>query len=197
MRKGERTKEKIVAQTAPLFNRKGFAGASVADIMELTGLRKGGIYNHFATKDELALEAFDYSVARIRERLDAALEGKTLTADRLIAMAGVFAEHIVNPAIPGGCPLLNTAVDSDDTHPQLRQRVLDAMERWHTLVRGTVRKGIARGEIRSDVDPDSFSTLFIASLEGGVMLSKLYGDTTHMDLVVEFLSSHIRSIASV
>ncbi len=137
MRKGERTKGKIVAQTAPLFNRKGFAGASMADIMEATGLRKGGIYNHFTTKDELALEAFDYSVARIRERLDAALEGKTLTADRLIAMAGVFAEHIVNPAIPGGCPLLNTAVDADDTHPRLRERARDAMERWHTLVRGT------------------------------------------------------------
>ena len=68
MAKARQTREKIIQQAAPLFNQRGFAGASLADLMRLTGLTKGGIYNHFDSKDEIALEAFDYLVGIVRQR---------------------------------------------------------------------------------------------------------------------------------
>ena len=57
MSKAEKTKENIVKQAAALFNQKGYSGSSISDIMQATGLQKGGIYNHFNSKEELALEA--------------------------------------------------------------------------------------------------------------------------------------------
>ena len=48
-------------KAAPLFNQKGYAGTSLSDLMDATGLQKGGIYRHFSGKEELATEAFDYS----------------------------------------------------------------------------------------------------------------------------------------
>ena len=51
--KGERTREEIIQQAAVVFNRQGFAGASISDIMRETGLEKGGIYNHFASKEDI------------------------------------------------------------------------------------------------------------------------------------------------
>lgn len=61
MPKAKETKEKIVKQAAELFNQQGYAGSSISDIMRATGLQKGGIYNHFHSKQELALAAFDFA----------------------------------------------------------------------------------------------------------------------------------------
>ena len=61
MTKGEQTRRKIVEAAAPIFNKHGYDGSSLHDLMEATGLKKGGIYRHFASKEELAAEAFDYT----------------------------------------------------------------------------------------------------------------------------------------
>src|SRR5262249_16855404 len=61
MIKGEQTRKKIVQAAAPIFNQRGYEGSSLNDLMEATGLQKGGIYRHFTSKEELAAEAFDYT----------------------------------------------------------------------------------------------------------------------------------------
>ena len=61
MTKGEQTRRKIVEAAAPIFNQRGYEGSSLNDLMEATGLKKGGIYRHFTSKEELAAEAFDYT----------------------------------------------------------------------------------------------------------------------------------------
>ena len=61
MRKGAATRPRIIAQAAPVFNQRGFSGCSMQDLMDATGLEKGGIYRHFESKEELAAEAFDYA----------------------------------------------------------------------------------------------------------------------------------------
>jgi AcrR family transcriptional regulator len=61
MSKGERTLRKILEKVAPIFNKHGYEGSSLTDVMAATGLRKGGIYRHFASKEELSAEAFDYT----------------------------------------------------------------------------------------------------------------------------------------
>src|SRR5262245_34442234 len=67
--KGEETRLRILERAAPLLNRHGFANAPVSEIMRATGLQKGGLYNHFASKEELSLAAFDHMVERINEKV--------------------------------------------------------------------------------------------------------------------------------
>jgi len=85
-RDGEATRNRIVAQTADLLNTDGYLRTPVSEIMRVTGLQKGGIYNHFESRQALALEAFDYAVERMRERLLRALKGKTSAKDKLVAL---------------------------------------------------------------------------------------------------------------
>ena len=54
MSKGQLTRQRIIAQAAPLFNQRGYEGCSINDVMAATGLEKGGIYRHFESKEELA-----------------------------------------------------------------------------------------------------------------------------------------------
>ncbi|HEU4885220.1 MAG TPA: TetR/AcrR family transcriptional regulator, partial [Longimicrobium sp.] len=196
MRNGEQTRENIIRQAAALFNQQGFAGASMSDIMLATGLQKGGIYRHFESKEALALEAFDYAVAQMAGRFGSTLAGREHAIDRLHAVIDVFARLHDDPPVPGGCPMLNTAIESDDGNPALRDRARTAMDGLRTLIRQTVRKGIPRNEVRDDVDGDELATLMISTLEGGAALSRLYGDGVHLqraaDAMRRYLDERVR-----
>ena len=113
--KGTRTRQRIVEQAAVLFNTRGVAGASIADVSLATGLEKGGVYNHFETKEALALAAFDYAAKLVQEAIDAAVEREAQPLEKLYAVIDVFRRVSGKPFIAGGCPLLNAAVDADDT----------------------------------------------------------------------------------
>lgn len=192
MRKGELTREHIIAQAAGVFNEKGFAGASLSDIMEATGLQKGGIYRHFGSKEELAVEAFGYAVTRMSERFASALEGKRTAPERLRAITDIYARVPLDPPVPGGCPMLSAAADSDYGSSPLKERVRAAMDGLRDLVRRIVAAGVERCELRPEVDAEQVATVFTATLEGAILLTQLYDDpryvrqaTTHLEEYLE------------
>jgi TetR/AcrR family transcriptional repressor of nem operon len=191
VRSGDETREKIIRQAAALFNTQGFAGASMSDIMAATGLQKGGIYRHFESKEQLALESFDYAVQVMGDRFRDALEGKRTALERLHAIISVFAEIPSNPPVPGGCPVMNAGIENDDGNPVLRERARDAMDGLRTLVVRVARGGIERGEVRPGVDPDELASVLISTLEGAVMLSKLYDDPAHVRRAVAHLERYL------
>jgi TetR/AcrR family transcriptional regulator, transcriptional repressor for nem operon len=122
VKKGERTRRVIVEKAAALFNTRGYFGSSMNDLTRETGLEKGGIYNHFSSKEELACAAFDYSAALMRERFEAALASREGAVERLFAIVDVLGCLADDPPVAGGCPILNTAVESDGANPELKER---------------------------------------------------------------------------
>lgn len=177
MNKAERTKQLIVEKTAPIFNRKGYAGTSLSDLTEATGLTKGSIYGNFANKDEVALAAFDYNLSLLNDGLSAALSLHTNAVDKLLAMAQFYRSEFKNSMARGGCPIQNTAVEADDTHPLLKEKVAKSIKSWKKTIESIVKGGIESGEIKPGIDPAQFSTEFIALIEGGIMLSKATNNT--------------------
>jgi TetR/AcrR family transcriptional repressor of nem operon len=191
--KGERTRRRIVELAAPVFNRQGFAGATLRDVIGATGLEKGGIYNHFGSKEQLALEAYDYAMGRVSERLARSQDGTTDAVERLVRMIEAFARNARRPEIDGGCPMMNTAIEADDTNAQLRDRARASMNLWHRLVGRIVKDGKADGTFADDLDPYALASTITASLEGALMLSRLYEDPAHMDRVVDHLVAYAES----
>lgn len=194
MSKGEETKERILQLAAELFNQQGYAGTSMSDIMQVTGLKKGGIYNHFQNKNELALQAFDYAMSGISQRYRIALLSKHNAVERLQAVINVFASYIDKPPLKGGCPLLNTAVESDYAHPALRKRAQEAMNSWYDMIRRVVQKGIKKGEIRPNIEPEQVATMTIAIFEGGLMMAQLHGDSIYLKRAINHLNQYIESL---
>jgi TetR/AcrR family transcriptional repressor of nem operon len=192
--KGERTRQRIVELAAPVFNRQGFVGASLRDLIGATGLEKGGIYNHFGSKEQLALEAYDYAMTRVTESLARSQDGATDPIDRLTRMIRAFARSARRPAIEGGCPIMNTAIEADDTNPELRDRARESMTLWHRLVGRIVKDGKADGIVADDIDPYALASTITAALEGALMLSRLYGEPEHMDRVVDHLVEHVETL---
>jgi TetR/AcrR family transcriptional regulator, transcriptional repressor for nem operon len=178
--RGEGTRENIIRKAATLFNQHGFAGSSMSDVMAATGLQKGGIYRHFESKEQLAVEAFAYAVSLMGRRFAAALEGKTNAIDRLDAVISVFAALPTDPPVPGGCPVMNATIENDDGNPALRERARQAMDGLRGLVARTAEWGKTHGQVRADVDGEELATVMVCTLEGAVMMSRLYDDDIHV-----------------
>jgi TetR/AcrR family transcriptional regulator, transcriptional repressor for nem operon len=193
MSKAEKTRDNIIKQAAELFNQKGYAGSSISDIMKATGLQKGGIYNHFSSKDDLALQAFDYAYGLASKRVWEVVRKKTNAIERLQALVSVYLEYLDNPPVAGGCPILNTAIESDDTHPALRDRVRDAVNNWRSLICRIIQKGMIKGEIKASIEPDVIATIVISTVEGAIMMSKLYEDPIHLERAIAYLQDYIKN----
>src|SRR5277367_1901301 len=84
--KGDQTRQRIIHKAAQVFNRRGFAGASISDLMEATGLEKGGIYRHFESKQELAEAAFDYAWEAVSLPRQRGLEEQKNSLDKLLLL---------------------------------------------------------------------------------------------------------------
>ncbi|MEM6427478.1 MAG: TetR/AcrR family transcriptional regulator [Cyanobacteria bacterium P01_H01_bin.119] len=194
MSKAEQTRERIIEQAARLFNRQGFAGVSMSALMTATGLKKGGIYNHFASKDELAIAAFDYIVQLTSQRQLSAMRSRRRGDERLKAMVHAFVDSFDEMSTWGGCPLMNTIIDSDDAHPILREKARLAMEKWQHLIECIVQRAIRRGEMTAQSDPKMVATILISVLEGALALARLQSNRTLMQHAQAHLDSYINSL---
>jgi TetR/AcrR family transcriptional repressor of nem operon len=192
MRKGERTRQAIIRKAAPIFNQRGYDGAALSDLMRATGLEKGGIYRHFESKEELAGDAFDHAW---KIAMDTRLQGTEEipnTVDRLKQIVRNFRDRRTG-LVPGGCPLLNTAVDCDDGNLKLRAKARQALGSWLDCMKSIAHEGKRRGEVRSEVDPAKLATLIVSMLEGSLMVSRLQKKEEPRDLAVRNLEEYLET----
>src|ERR1700683_4978391 len=189
MTKGELTRRKILEPAAPIFNKRGYEGSSLSELMQATGLKKGGIYRHFSSKEELAAEAFDYTWETARNARLLHVDEKANGIEKLKQLIASFIEH--RSPVAGGCPILNTAVDADDGNPVLRARVSAALRRWIDRLRLILKQGAARGGIRTGVDAKKIATLIVATLEGALMISRLERTDLALRVAQEFLNRYL------
>jgi TetR/AcrR family transcriptional regulator, transcriptional repressor for nem operon len=192
MTKGEQTRQHIIQEAATLFNQRGYIGSSISDVMQCTGLQKGGIYRHFESKEQLALAAFDYAQQQSTSQLLAAVVAETDPVQKLLAFISAFHAFTLRPPVPGGCPILNTIVDSDDGDPALRERVVAVVSGWEELIERIVADGVAQGSLRSDIDPWAVATVLIATLEGGILLARAHRSPVYLQYAVDHLLMYVR-----
>src|SRR5262245_33321618 len=116
-----RNRERIVDAAARLFRERGFEGIGVADLMKEVGLTHGGFYGHFASKDDLEVEActraLAHSLALWRKR------SEVTRGDPLSAITDVYltAKHRDDPG--AGCLLAALGSDVSRRGPSVRRAV--------------------------------------------------------------------------
>lgn len=187
MTKGTETREKIIEQAAALFNTKGYSASSINDVMEATGLKKGGIYNHFESKDDLACQAFEFAVKVAGQKLLQKVEACKNSKDRLFAVIDHFQSLHSDPALPGGCPLMNTAIESDDGYLLMQEKVQKAFDLFQKLIERLAAEAIEQKQIDTKLKPDEISIFMISTLEGALMLSKVRNSDVPLIVAGDYL----------
>ncbi|SHG29862.1 TetR/AcrR family transcriptional regulator [Flavobacterium defluvii] len=195
MRKAEKTKQFIIEKTAPIFNTKGYSGTSMSDITNATNLTKGSIYGNFENKDEVAVAAFKFNVKKLHDVLSREIEKQRTFKEKLLVYPRLYSNYSELEVTIGGCPVLNTAIESDDTHPILKKYAEKTLLYWKEKLMYLINQGIAAGEFKAnDIDPEKTALTIIAIIEGAVMISKLTGSAKDLSSIMVSLFKIIEDL---
>jgi TetR/AcrR family transcriptional repressor of nem operon len=191
--RGKTTRRHIVEKAAAVFNQRGYSGTSMSELMAVTSLEKGGLYRHFESKEDLAAAAFDYAWETVNQPRRQGLENCTSSIEKLLLLVKNFVEQPPR-TLPGGCPLLNTAVDCDDGNAVLRGKARAALDQWRAFIADIVHQGQQNGELRNDIDAAGIATVVIAGLEGAVMISRMEKTREPLLTVGKHLAGYLESL---
>ena len=194
MSKAEKTRQFIIEKTAPIFNTKGYAGTSLNDMTASTGLTKGSIYGNFANKDEVALAAFDYNLQKVSSNIAEQMSKVDSIKDKLLVYVSVYGNCLKQTFPEGGCPILNTAIEADDTHPELRKKAIGGILSWKNKIVKLIEKGIDNKEFSTSIDPEQTALTIIAMIEGGTMISRLVGKNEYRKSVMQSVEILINNL---
>ena len=191
MKKSEFTRQYIIEAAAPIFNSKGYAATSIADILDQTGLAKGCLYGHFESKDQLADTVLNYSFEKVSNAVSQKTEIAITPRDKLISLLEFYENYSVNPIIKGGCPLLNAAVDADDQYTELSKATLKFMNRSILFIANLLQLGKEQGQFYLTLEPVEEARYIFATIEGGIMMSKLANSPAILNSILSKLKNKI------
>jgi TetR/AcrR family transcriptional regulator, transcriptional repressor for nem operon len=193
MKKGEQTQDFILEKSAELFNLYGYNRTSLSDIMKATGLKKGGIYNHFKSKDDIAKASFDRAYERVIRRFRHKLDECDTSAQKLYSIVETFRSLNDNPVYAGGCPIYNTAMESIDAYPEMRRKASDAVTSLYQYIVYKLEEGRKSGEFYADIDSEEVATVIMSTLEGAMILTRVNDNTEHLGRAVKFVNNYLKT----
>ena len=163
-------KEQLVDRSAAVFLERGFNAASVNDIVQAAGVPKGSFYNHFASKEALAVEVLGRYVDDLGLGELADPHASPLGQIRAHLTANIAAREAAG--IEYGCLLGNFSTDAVALNEGLREAVTQGFARWIDAVAAAIARAQAAGEIRNNTDAHTLARYLISGFEGAIAQAK-------------------------
>lgn len=197
MRQPEVTKNLILYKAGILFNTKGYKATSISDITKATKLTKGAIYRHFANKQTLESEAFEYLITIVFSKLSEKIKAADNAKDKIYSVLSFFESYITKEPIKGGCPLLNVAIEVDDGNSLLKKQAQKVLDNLKLSVCKVLDNGIKFKQIKKDINKQQIAISLIAGIEGALMMSKLMGNNKDIKVMTKQLYALVDDIIIV
>lgn len=163
--------EKALDAALCVFWRKGYEGASYADLTEATGVERPALYSAFGNKEALFRQALD----RYSERyLDYIPEALKLPTSRQIAAHILYNAVDLNTRYPDhtGCLGINGAVaGSDETEP-VRQALIDFRAAGQAELRERFERSKAEGDLPETANCEALAAFVMAMTHGMAVQAK-------------------------
>jgi TetR/AcrR family transcriptional repressor of nem operon len=188
MRKGDETKERIKEAALNLFHFRGYSGTSMSDIIESTGVKKGNLYFHYLSKESLAVEVLKGALTLYEEHITGRIQGIS-SADKLESLINAVAEFHINGNYRAGCIFGNMALETGGAGSEISEFVKDVFMKWENNFEKLLSRGVKEGDLVLRETPRVFARMIISSIEGGLMLSKIYGKIDPFLNCTEFILS--------
>jgi TetR/AcrR family transcriptional repressor of nem operon len=168
-------RDKILRAGLDQFHRVGFNGSSVEDITDLAGVPKGSFYNHFKSKEDLALEV----IGRYIEQSPHALLGDTAIPPlkRLKSYFSALGQQFVDSGYKKGCLLGNFSSELADHSGPVRRRLESAFDEWVNHIAAVIREAQKVGEVDSKLKPEQLAGVLLSAFEGALLRGRVLGDS--------------------
>ena len=179
---GSQTRERIVAASADLFRRQGYAATGMKQIVAGARAPFGSVY-HFLPggKQELGAEAVRRSGAEYEKLLPLIFDARPDLVDGVRAFFAAAAEYLVEADYEDACPIATVALETSSTSELLRQACAEVFERWIALGADTIASaGVPKDAARQ------LAIGMIAMLEGAFILGRATRSTEAILLAGEW-----------
>ena len=148
-----RNRRNIVDAAARMFRSQGIDAVGIAELMKEAGLTHGGFYNHFASKNELAVEVCGASFADSLGALARIVEdGPDESATPMERVVTEYLSTGHRDADDGGCPSAALVTDAGRQSEAVQRAYADGVEGYLTgFAAEFLREARERGQA---TDPD-------------------------------------------
>ncbi len=171
-------KEQIVEAAVDTLHKKGFNASSVQDITDAAHAPKGSFYNHFDSKEALAVEAIDRYWRNILHPLGALSDESAPALTRLTRYFDRLSNVARDREYQTGCLIGNLSAEMPDQSRPVRERLAVVLAAWSRAIESCVRDAQVEGSIRSDLDAKTIAAFLLNSWQGAVMRAKVDRDPT-------------------
>jgi AcrR family transcriptional regulator len=187
--RAERSRRAILDAACRQFYERGYAGASLNEIIRDSGLTKGGFYFHFRSKEALAVAVVKDSFERWGAQASRSTMTEARAIDRLFAIPRAIAAL---ESRERGLAAQSRLVEELSRDPNLRAEVSEPIRAQVSIAAGLIRQAQAEGDVRADVDPDATAETAVGAFFGLEVLTSEFGDDA-FERRVETLISLVRT----
>ena len=185
-------REKILTEGLRVVHERGFAGASVRDIVQAAGVPQGSFTNHFASKEAFGLEVLDLYYARGSELMRETLRNDALPPlQRLGAYIDATKDRLNRNGMRNGCLYGNFTAEASDHSEILRQRLVEIFAEVQASFAYCLRAAVKAGELSPNLDCDEIAAFIVSSLQGANLLAKAQRSPVPIDRFKQILFSTI------
>ena len=185
-------RDRILTEGLRVVHERGFAGASVRDIVQAAGVPQGSFTNHFASKEAFGLEVLDLYSRRGRETMEATLGNAALSPlQRLGAYLDARRDNLNKAGMRNGCLYGNLTAEASEHSEPIRQRVLEIFGEVQRRLADCLRAAAAAGEVPATLDCDEVAGFIVSGVQGAILLAKAERSPAPMERFKQVLFSRV------
>jgi TetR/AcrR family transcriptional repressor of nem operon len=181
-------RDKILTEGLRVVHERGFAGASVRDIVQAAGVPQGSFTNHFASKEAFGLEILDLYYANGCSSRSETLSNAALPPlQRLRAYIEASRDRLNRDGMRTGCLLGNFTAESSEHSEPIRQRLVEIYGETQKAIADCLADAVAAGALPADTDCEDMAGVIQTSLQGAILMAKAQHSTAPLDRLLKLL----------
>jgi TetR/AcrR family transcriptional repressor of nem operon len=195
MRKGIQTRQNILAKALKLFCVKGYYNTSISDILVATGLTKGGLYGHFASKEDLWYAVYDEALVIWRKIVFRGIQSNADPLERIQTLIeNDIKTKLGNNIFEGGCFFHSMLVELSGQSAAMSNRLTQGFNQLAGLLRTWLEQAEQLGLLKENLNFNEIANYIIISLNGAAALYAPSRDPAILDQTVSQLRFYIQQL---
>lgn len=186
-------KETIIIESLKLFSLNGFLSTSIKDILKAAGASKGGLYNHFSSKEDLFYSVLDKARRIWREKNLFGLDEIDTPTDKIIKLLENFRDRYLKDSetFPGGCVFITLSVELNDSRPHLSYEISKGFNGLKSMIKRLLDQGMGAGELRPDTDTETVTEVLFSGMLGATVIYGLEKSSVSLDSSMNALIDYL------
>lgn len=191
------SRDRILTVAEAMILERGFVGTTIEDIINEAAITKGGFFYHFTGKAELARALVDRYIeldneifASFNERADSLSEDPL---QRALIFLNLFTEMVGGMTqVHPGCLVAAFTYEAQQFDEEIRNRMQEGLLEWREMMAARLRDIHQVHSPRVAVNIEALADMFSSSIEGGIVLARVYGTNQALIDQVQAYRTHLR-----